>query len=221
MDAAVVLVELETKHDGIFSTSGLKFTERYIIVTSSIFTTFFENIDFYKYNTIEHGKLHSNFLPTDNLKLSVITSYYNKGYVNNFSVKQAHVVAIFSCKSIRNSSSAIFADWAIHSYPKNEQIKDFLSLLFVLDIECNSKHSLEELQSAFNILWQTILKCRQDISVGQDTAIESTPFGNRHFINTYSHGVISNILGDNSCFLLTDCSTAPGSEGSPIFVIHS
>lgn len=195
------------------------FFDDYILITANLilWATECSIIDAFS-KTVSPGKLHLQILPElRSLKFRVLSKKTEK--LNSvLDDLPAKIVATFKCDSISKSVDRILNKWTINSEEHSDKYKNCMSLFFVLSANCSLNES-ELLQK----LPQDLYKMRMDIiskeqmQVGQDVFIRSCPFGNRHFINSHSQGVISNILGENSCFLFSDCPTVSGSEGSPIF----
>lgn len=52
--------------------------------------------------------------------------------------------------------------------------------------------------------------------------VESSPFGSlspRVFLNSLSHGIISNVSNSAGDILLTDARCVMGSEGAPVYAV--
>ncbi|KAF2900579.1 hypothetical protein ILUMI_05621 [Ignelater luminosus] len=213
-----VLVEYEdTDNNEIYTNSGILFEDKFVIITGNVLMPYLKSnandLNAWLLN-IQPGKL--NFSPFSAFSSKPQVKIVFKKENSPMRFKQAEVISLFVCKNILNSSSRYLHDWAIDFDDKQYQAKQFLSLFFILKIINDNNVSEIDLNVALIELLKNVHKWHTEI--GKEVFIESTPFGNREFLNSYSQGVISNIAGENSCFLLTDCPSAPGSEGCPLFI---
>lgn len=211
-----VLVEFEdTNNNEIYTNSGILFEDQFVIITGNVLMPYLKmntnDLNSWLHN-IQPGKI--DFSPFSSFsskpKLRIVFKKEN----NPVRFKETEVIASFVCKNILNSSSRYLHDWAIDFDDKQYQVKQFLSLFFILKI-VNDNCSFNLNVAVIELLKNTY---KWHLEIGKEVCMESTPFGNREFLNSYSQGVISNITGENSCFLLTDCPSAPGSEGCPVFI---
>lgn len=209
MKISSVLVEYEdTNEMKTYANSGTFFANKYVIVTANILTPIL------KLSLPSFTKLPKGLVPVDTLlnfnpKLTVIFEKLSNGII----YENAFPVAAFWCKNVCNSLEKCFPDWAIDVQENDQDVKYLLPLFFILEIAIEGT-TMNELEVALRDL---LKNCGRDIYPGKNVCIESTPFGNRHFLNSYSQGIVSNVIGENNCLILTDCPSVPGSEGSPIF----
>ncbi|XP_014213115.1 peroxisomal leader peptide-processing protease [Copidosoma floridanum] len=56
------------------------------------------------------------------------------------------------------------------------------------------------------------------VTRGTSVQMESVPFGSIEFLNSLSRGIVSNVLGDLNCIILSDAIAVPGCEGAPLFI---
>ncbi|KAF5283849.1 hypothetical protein FQA39_LY04669 [Lamprigera yunnana] len=210
-----VLIEYENlKQKEIFTNSGLLFNKNYVLITSNVLISYLQQIGLMQwFSNVKSGVLNYDVFPTTNEpKLKVVTKDDN-----GVSIKNAKVVACFVCSNILTSSQKFLKDWAVDYDNKEFKVRDLLSLFFILKTDKIDANERQNLYLVLNdLLVRSCSPCY--VKTGQEVFIESTAFGNRAFLNSYSQGVVTNMLGERTCFLLTDCSTTPGSEGSPVFL---
>lgn len=77
----------------------------------------------------------------------------------------------------------------------------------------------EPCKDLFENTMQAFFKKSQDINLypGMPIVIESTPFGNFSFMNSWSCGIISKTVGYKNDGFLTDSRLVYGCEGAPVF----
>lgn len=215
MELHSVLVECNYNNE-IYTNSGLQFSQ-YVLINSNVLMSYLHEHNFNKwFNNISPGIMH--FYPFSSVnepKLRIVAEDAGKT-----SVCSARVMACFICNNILVSSQKYLKDWTVDC--DGNQHRETLSLFFILKAatfleQPTSNDEKKDLNKALNELL-IISTSPQFLSIGQEVYIESTPFGNRAFLNSYSQGVVSNIFGEQNSLLLTDCSSTPGSEGSPVYI---
>lgn len=195
----VVLIDCEDKVLNVVSMSGLKFCDRFIITVGTIIAPFLKDETDFSNSTDELNKKFTFFVTTINVD-GVLIRY------------RANISAVFESANLKTSLD-LFRGWTI-GFSNNPLENKMLSVFFILDIDCiKNKLVMRELGH----LKAKMLNLRREIFKGREILVESVPFGNKHFINSHSCGIVSNVLGKNNCFILSDCPTVPGSEGSPVF----
>ncbi|GAB1860434.1 Peroxisomal leader peptide-processing protease [Camponotus japonicus] len=129
------------------------------------------------------------------------------------------VVAAWKCPLLTRTFEGFFETW---NFPKSSikfdrLLRPIYLLVFITDSE-NGKSTVEipMIKQALSCLLDQSL--RNPIR-GSFAEIESTPFGNPVFIGSIARGVISNVVGDEGCVIMTDAYAFPGSEGGPVYVI--
>lgn len=204
------LLEYQLPRDvEIHSTSALKIHKKYILVPAISIAFALKEITFPLHLTA--GILYDDPCNLNSIKFSTVSVNDDE----TFNVEMAVLEATFVSSSVANSVERILKNWTVNQ--DYATIKKMLPLFFIFkcanqdDISCN-------LQSFLRNLWDFSIP-RDKVCVGDEICIKSTPFGNRNFINSCSKGIVSNILGEEGCFLFSDCPAAPGSEGSPMFLI--
>lgn len=125
---------------------------------------------------------------------------------------RANVVTVFESESVKSCAEELFGEWSLDSSKSASLAQTSLYLFLVLSLDLSFKC---DLSSELGALKE---KVRGGFSKGSEVLVESVPFGNKHFIGNQSCGIVSNVLGKDGCFVLSDCPTVPGSEGSPMFL---
>lgn len=202
----LVLVErVASTESKIVVSSGLLFGD-FVIVTSNIFA----DKPVTKCNLSEaNGNIYLNPFGSEPLNLNCVSQIDEATY----DVKTATVFALFISKSMKNSAR-LLKNFAIDAVDNNLNLDEVLSTFFILTL--NLKSTADDFTKSLKHWWDSI--GRLNIRKCDEVSIESCAFANRSFLNSISQGVISNILGENSCLILSDCPSTPGSEGSPVFV---
>lgn len=209
MNYKLVLVERVAKTgNNIVASSGLLFGD-FVIVTSNVFA----DKPFTKCNLTEvNGNIHLNPFGSESINLTCVLHVND----NTYEVKTATVFAVFCSESIRKSGR-ILKNFAIDAMDNNTKLDEIISTFFILTI--NSKSTVEDLRHSLKLWWDFI--GRFNLKKCDKVFIDSCAFANRNFLNSISQGIVSNILGENCCFILSDCPSTPGSEGSPVFIGES
>lgn len=199
----VVLVECEDKASNVVSKSGFLFCDRFIVTVGSLLLPFSKQ------------KVQSSLLGCDVAKIRKHLQFFVTR--NNFERCEAKVTAVFESANVMNCFGEIFEEWSVNSFEDKFFVKKSLALFVILDIgwdvstENNVINELVALREKIGGLESEVFK-------GREVMVESVPFGNKHFINSQSCGIVSNVLGVKGCFILSDCPTVPGSEGSPLYL---
>lgn len=200
-----VLVEKEDiTRNRVLASSGILIDDKFVILTSNIFA---QEKEYPKVNDNEH--LHLAPFGNNRIVLNIVLNKRN----DICEVKQGMILAIYRSKTIQKSE-IFFKGFAIDSVDNNRNVGDILSTFFILTLEpeltpADFKQSLKK--------WWDLVGCFS-IKQCDEVWIESSPFANRNFMNSWSQGIVSNLVGKNSCLIITDCPTTPGSEGSPVFI---
>lgn len=205
MNFKLVLLE-RVDGNNIIANSGLLIDNKFIIVTANIFGS-------QKITEIQWSKKCGNLYinPLEN-KSIIINCIIAKGD-DTYEVKLVNVFGAYFSHSIQ-ISHIFFKRFAIDALDNNNYVTDRLSTFYILTFD--PKCSLEELKNSFKTWWD-VVGC-YNIQKCCNVYVESSPFANRNFLNCVSRGIVSNILGKQGCFILSDCPTTPGSEGSPVFI---
>lgn len=141
---------------------------------------------------------------------------------DDYSRVQEHlggVVAAWKCPLLTRTFDEFFETW---NFPKSSiKFSQLLRSIYLLVFIDNPENG----QSIVDVpTVEQALSCLLDQSLrnpirGSFMEIESTPFGNPVFIGSIARGVISNVVGDEGCVIMTDAYAFPGSEGGPVYVI--
>ncbi|KAJ8925956.1 hypothetical protein NQ315_009809 [Exocentrus adspersus] len=208
MKSQLVLVEREDKvRNAVVGSSGLLLNDKYIITTTNIH---FDAVSTLDVEELEPGQLYTSF-PRSATASFMIVSKDGELY----DVKKARMLATFTSGNIKYSNKDIFQNWAIDSKDNNWDLNTAMSLFLVLAVGENAA-DVEDFKNILKQWWDLTMKL--EANKGDAVYCVSTPFGNRNFINSLSKGIVSNILGNSSCLLVSDCPCAPGCEGSPVYL---
>ncbi|XP_072743113.1 peroxisomal leader peptide-processing protease-like isoform X2 [Anoplolepis gracilipes] len=139
----------------------------------------------------------------------------------NYSHVQKHlgnVVAAWKCPLLTKTFDEFFETW---NFPKSSlkfdrSLRPIYLLVFITDSNRKSIVKIPTIKQALSCLLDQTL--RNPIR-GSSVEIESTPFGNPVFISSIARGVISNVVGDEGCVIMTDAYAFPGSEGGPVYYV--
>lgn len=136
------------------------------------------------------------------------------------SIKEYHgeIVAGWRCPLLKKTFDEFFKTW---SFPKSSEYAESLRSVFLLIRVYGSDRSVMETLSVEQALSCLLDQVPRNLIRGSSVEIESTPFGNPVFIGSIARGVISNVVGDEGCVIMTDAYAFPGSEGGPVYVIPS
>lgn len=135
------------------------------------------------------------------------------------SIKEHHgeIVAAWRCSLLKKTFDEFFKTW---SFPKSSEYDRSLRSVFLLIRIYDSDRSIvgRSVEQALSCLLDQVPR---NLIRGSSVEIESTPFGNPVFIGSIARGVISNVVGDEGCVIMTDAYAFPGSEGGPVYIIPS
>lgn len=133
------------------------------------------------------------------------------------SIKEHHgeIVAAWRCPLLKRAFDEFFKTW---SFPKSSECDRSLRSVFLLIRIHDSSRSVVEtpVEQALSCLLDQVPR---NLIRGSSVEIESTPFANPVFIGSIARGVISNVVGDQGCVIMTDAYAFPGSEGGPIYIM--
>ncbi|KAJ8935389.1 hypothetical protein NQ314_012805 [Rhamnusium bicolor] len=163
------------------------------------------------FESLKPSKLYSGVFSSYNAPLNVV-------WIENglYVVKRACIFSAFISENIKNSNKYIFQNWAINSIDNNRDLNKSLSVFFILAFE--KIDCVEDFKDTLSKWWYLVGSF--DINKGDTIFTKSSPFGNRNFINSFTKGIVSNIFGNNYCFILSDCPSTPGTEGSPVYLTN-
>lgn len=135
------------------------------------------------------------------------------------SIKEHHgaIVAAWRCPLLKKTFDEFFETW---SFPKSSEFDRSLRSIFLLIRIYDSDESIVK-TSLGQALSCLLDQAPRNLIRGSSVEVESTPFGNPVFIGSIARGVISNVVGDEGCVIMTDAYAFPGGEGGPVYVIPS
>lgn len=138
---------------------------------------------------------------------------------------EGSIIVVWKCPLLENAFGELLNSWSFDKSRKNG--RSLLSIFMIVQLNKNSgkKYSLEKEVSRVRRVLDRFLENIHNPVInpprGTNVEIFSTPFGNPVFVDSLSHGVISNVFGEYGCILLTDANAVPGSEGAPIYVTRT
>lgn len=206
-----VLIEYENKVDNkVYANSGTMVADKYVIITSNVLVS-----AILKLTDIEKKlkALEPGFFTPETLLQSVPEVNIVINGANPYRNRRGKIMAIYISERIRSQIATYFDDWTVDEDDKGRQIKEILSLFFIVAVDDKSRPAnIADFEARLGQI------PAESVKVGDKIVIEGTPFGNRNFLKSRSRGIASNIFGTGRCFVLTDTPTAPGCEGSPIYL---
>ncbi|RZC42160.1 hypothetical protein BDFB_014163 [Asbolus verrucosus] len=213
MDIKVVAVEREDDtQKSVYGTSGIMLDNKYVIITANVVLPLFTDYCHEDVLLFDPGAIYSSFSLKEPINLKIIL---NQSPEKPYYVKNGNLFAFFSSKNIKLTAQEILQEWAIDTQENSKELETTLSLFFVIKIIPDN--NILNLKKCL-IQWWNLIK-NEKMNQCEEILIRSVPFGNKFFLNSYSRGIISNIVGHNSCLILSDCPSSPGSEGSPVYKI--
>lgn len=151
---------------------------------------------------------------TNELKFRV----YRNDDLGSSSIKEHRGVTVVAwrCSLLKKTFDEFFATW---NFLKSSEFDRSLRSVFLLvRIYDDADESIVE-TSVEQALSCLLDQAPRNLVRGSSVEIESTPFGNPVFIGSIARGVISNLVGDEDCVIMTDAYAVPGGEGGPIYII--
>ncbi|PVD33515.1 hypothetical protein C0Q70_04771 [Pomacea canaliculata] len=190
------------------------------------------------WNSNQTGNLHETpsietavtSVSTDNQISKDLQHIKWRSDVHSFVSFSASIVDIFKCSAFQSALERLMPDssWELVDRKGEKQNSDDA----VLDDTQNQ--DMHSLLSYFVLLklhnWtpyksKEVVRPAEYCQIGEQVEICSTPFGGfkpEAFLNSYSHGIISNLAGRDNCLILSDARCIPGGEGAPLYtIIHS
>ncbi|XP_020287499.1 peroxisomal leader peptide-processing protease-like [Pseudomyrmex gracilis] len=126
------------------------------------------------------------------------------------------VAAAWTCPLLKKTFDDFFETW---NFSKSSDYDDrFLRSMFLL-VRVELDVSIVEIPAIEQELSCLLSHALRNPTRGSFVEIESTPLGYPVFIGSIARGVISNVVGDDGCVIMTDAHAFPGGEGGPIYVI--
>lgn len=208
MEIKSILIEYENIAESkTYASSGILINNKFVIITANILANLLKTSN--ELNAKIFNNKHAFIKPEDILinvpKLNVILNIDD----NKIEFRNGNITRAFISNNIRDTSIRTLKDWAI-DVEEGLRVKELLCLFFIITLNDAGENYLDELKSN---LRKYCDEFDDDFYVGKEIFVDSAPFGNRHFFNTCSRGIISNIVDNKECLILTDCPTAVGSEG--------
>lgn len=156
---------------------------------------------------------------TSDLKFRIYRELGIDDDLRSSSIKEHHgeIVAAWRCSLLKKTFDEFFETW---SFPKSSKFDRLLRSVFLLIHVYDSDKSIVE-TSVEQALSSLLDQGPRNLIRGSSVEIESTPFGNPVFIGSIARGVISNVVGDEDCVIMTDAYTFPGGEGGPVYITPS
>lgn len=215
MSVQSVLVEY-SEAETLVTVSAILFNKRWILLpAASLIVTLSSKKQMPDIlQNLEPSKLfYTNYLDLQQDKLKIITKSETS---RNLQYLLANYLGIFCCKNIKETTN-----FPLGCGDGKNNFDSYLTLFIFLDLKTEQCGKFEEkhLHEGIN----SLLKPSYNFNLcrGNTVCVESTPFGSRELLSSYSQGVVCNCVGQNNCYILTDAPTAPGSEGAPIFGFHN
>jgi len=129
------------------------------------------------------------------------------------------VAAVWKCRLLAKTFDEFFETW---NFPKSSTDLDkLLRSVFLLVRVFDSSEPFAGTSTAEQALRRLLERTSRDPVRGTCVEIVSTPFANPVFIDSIARGIVSNVVGEQDCVIMTDAFAFPGSEGGPVYVISS
>ncbi|KAG7199555.1 hypothetical protein KM043_014166 [Ampulex compressa] len=140
------------------------------------------------------------------------------GEADQESIEEAfgHVLAAWKCPLLKETFEKFFLTW---NFDKSAKLGHVLMPVFLVIRRGFNKSCPVEIPTVEQALHCLVGRASGKTIRGSNIEIESTPFGNPVFIDSVARGVISNVVGNEKCVIMTDASTFPGCEGGPAYII--
>lgn len=123
------------------------------------------------------------------------------------------IVAAWRCSLLKKTFDEFFETW---NFPKSFD-RSLRSVFLLIRVYDNDETIVEtSVEQALSCL---LVQAPRNLIRGSSVEINSTPFGNPVFIGSIARGVISNVIGDEGCVIMTDAYVVPGSEGGSVYLI--
>lgn len=125
------------------------------------------------------------------------------------------VAAAWKCSRLKKTFDDFFETWSFSKSSEHDRLLRSIFLLVRVDLDV----SIVEIPAIEQELSCLLSHALRNPTRGSFVEIESTPLGYPVFIGSIARGVISNVVGDDDCVIMTDAHAFPGGEGGPIYVI--
>jgi len=138
---------------------------------------------------------------------------------NSFKEHHGAIVAAWRCSLLKKTFDEFFKTWNFSKSSELPQIVDrSLRSVFLLIRIYDSDESIVK-TSLGQALSCVLDQAPRNLIRGSSVIIESSPHGNPVFAGSIAYGVLSNVIGDEGCVIMTDARVFPSSEGSPVYTI--
>jgi len=136
---------------------------------------------------------------------------------NSFKEHHGAIVFAWRCPLLKKTFDEFFKTWNFSKSSELPQIVDrSLRSVFLL-IRIYDESVVET--SLGQALSCVLDQAPRNLIRGSSVIIESSPHGNPVFAGSIAYGVLSNVIGDEGCVIMTDAHVFPSSEGSPVYTI--
>ncbi|KAJ8683479.1 hypothetical protein QAD02_019271 [Eretmocerus hayati] len=220
---------------GTFGTSGILLSSGWILAHGSLLSPNFFNEKFTHdvcdFLVDNQNQLEQSLLPFprkifDTVELRVHLNKSENGTRKESSKSQSKMMDekdctvkfTWRCPLLRKTFNDVFFSW---SFEKNTRFDKSLLPIFLLiriDDGVGSEGCEDSAEQVLRELYESLVSLSPK-SRGLDVEIESAPFGNPCFLNSVSRGIVSNVLGEGNCIILSDVNAVPGCEGAPLFLL--
>lgn len=200
MNPKSVLVEHKTETRNL-NCSGILFNDNWVLFPASIFISNLQTLPDYLINLPSGQLCYKNYFNIKETNTKIVGDSKP-----TCSITPAKFYACFSCKNLRQTENFPLVPSDIENH---RHITFILSLFIIVNVGSESNDFLASVE-------KLLKDCKEAIK-GDDIYVDSTPFGSRDLIASRTRGIVSNCFGENGSYFLTDSSTAPCSEGAPIY----
>lgn len=161
----------------------------------------------------------SEVVDIKSLTFNVVTQNTTKnfGKINNTdgSSLKAKVERVLQYSSVRDALDSAIMSWESDVTDKKTELRVplILSTLLLLKLTSDDTNKTGRLSESILVDVEN-----SHVYRGMEILVESTPFNSISFFNSWSCGIVSNLLGPANSVLLLDARLTIGCEGAPIFV---
>lgn len=216
MDFKIVSIEMEDPtSNSVYGSTGIMINKKYTIITANIISRLID-YRFAKYlETLKKGKIYK--LDDEKIATSDLRIFWKeKGDLfNKYQTEAGSIFAIFLCEHLKILLKQIVIDWSIDT-PVEKNSAEILSVFFVL--KTGTTGTIDDFKNCLKQWWNLVQN--ETINQLDDILIRSAAFGNKIFLDSINKGIVSTIIGQNNCLIVSDCSLTPGSEGSAMYKNH-
>ncbi|KAI8419785.1 hypothetical protein MSG28_008443 [Choristoneura fumiferana] len=179
------------------SLSGMKFSNRWVLT---------------------HGSLLSPLKQAHAIKHARGNPILKEEFYETLPEIYVTICHVWQCPILNRCVDDILYSWTIGhrdgDIEKQTQLgKALLSVFVLIDLESDDNRGFRPLRPLSELLDLV----RPPPDRGSAVEVHSTPFGCETFLNSATRGAVCGVVGRRPSLLLTDASTALGSEGGPVF----